>query len=365
MNKSNERVAVGLSGGVDSAVAAHLLKQQGYTVTGIFMKNWDEDDGTEYCTAMQDLEDAERIAEHLKIDLKQVNFAAEYWDLVFVDFLHEYERARTPNPDVLCNRHIKFSLFTEYAKTLGIEMVATGHYARRCSLNNRFQLYRAKDKHKDQTYFLQAVPKHKLENVLFPLSGMTKSEVRATAYDLGLHVFDKRDSTGICFIGERRFDDFLARYVPKNPGEIQTDDGRVLGSHMGLAYYTLGQRKGIGVGGIQNAPEAPWYVVHKRAEDNVLIVSQDEGDLLSHSLTAQSLNWLVEDPFEYTNLSAMTRYRQRPESCRLKGDGSSISVVFDQPQRAVTPGQYIAIYQDDLCLGGGKIEATQGGKFDS
>lgn len=355
MSKSEDKVAVGLSGGVDSAVAAHLLLEEGWSVTGIFMKNWDEDDGTEYCTATADYEDAQRIADRLKIDLIPINFAAEYWDLVFADFLTEYEAGRTPNPDVLCNRHIKFDMFVKYAKTLDMNLIATGHYARGMRDDDSFRLLRPIDRSKDQTYFLQAVERSRFLNVLFPLADFKKYEVRKIAQDLQFHVYDKKDSTGICFIGERRFQDFLARYVAKRPGEIQTLDGSVVGEHQGLAYYTLGQRKGIGIGGMRDAREAPWYVVAKRLEENVLLVSQDENNLLSSVLEADSINWLVDDPLEFGTIRGMTRYRQEPQSCDVAIHNGTMRVRFEQPQRAVTPGQYIALYQDDLCLGGAKI----------
>lgn len=362
MSKSTDKVAVGLSGGVDSAVAAHLLLEEGWSVTGIFMKNWDEDDGTEYCTATADYEDAQRIADRLKIDLIPINFAAEYWDLVFADFLAEYEAGRTPNPDVLCNRHIKFNMFVEYAKSLEMNLVATGHYAKGVRDNDCFHLLRPIDRSKDQTYFLQAVERSRFSNVLFPLADLKKSEVRRIARELRLHIYDKKDSTGICFIGERRFQDFLARYVAKRPGEIQTSDGTVIGEHQGLAYYTLGQRKGIGIGGLRDAREAPWYVVAKRFEENVLLVSQDENDLLSRELEADTINWLVDEPLAFRTLGGMTRYRQEPQSCEIALDNGTMEVTFQQPQRAVTPGQYIALYQDDLCLGGAKINHVRDAK---
>ena len=363
MSKSPLKVAIGLSGGVDSAVAAHLLLEQGFSVTGIFMKNWDEDDGTDYCTATQDLEDAERVANKLKIELLAINFASEYWDLVFAEFLHEYEHGRTPNPDVLCNRHIKFDMFDQYARSLGVDAIATGHYATSKIVDGRFQLFRAEDKTKDQTYFLQAVPINRLEGSLFPLATINKKEVRKLAFELGLHLYDKKDSTGICFIGERRFRDFLGRFVKKQPGEVHTTQGLKVGEHIGLAYYTIGQRKGIGIGGVQLANEAPWYVVAKNQEENLLIVSQDLEHLNAPELIAEDPNWFVDTAEELSNISAMTRYRQRPESCSVALEDEIVRVRFDKPQRAITPGQYVAFYQNERCLGGAKIKQSIGGIY--
>lgn len=355
-----ENIVVGLSGGVDSAVAALILKRQGLNVTGIFMKNWDEDDGTEYCTAQVDYEDAQRIAEVLDIELHAMNFSAEYWDLVFEDFLVEYQSGRTPNPDVLCNRHIKFDVFIEYAKTLGASAVASGHYAQNRTLDQQYGLYRAVDKAKDQTYFLQAVPREKLAFSLFPLAHLQKKSVREMAKRNNLHVYDKKDSTGICFIGERRFDDFLSRFVPKEPGLIVTTEGHHVGEHQGLAFYTIGQRSGLGIGGRRNAMELPWYVVKKDLKRNELVVSQRTADLLAVRLTASSPNWLVDTVEEYAKCEAVVRHRAKPKPCALEidYDDNTVAVQFDEPQRAITPGQYVAFYAGERCLGGAKIETV-------
>lgn len=349
------RIAVGLSGGVDSAVAAWLLKKEGHDVEGIFMKNWDEDDGTEYCTAVEDLEDAEQIAAHLDIPLHTINFAAEYWDDVFEDFLAEYRAGRTPNPDVLCNRHIKFSVFKDYAASQGVDMVATGHYAQLIRSGTSIELHRALDLNKDQTYFLQAVPKNRFNSCVFPLAEMSKTEVREIARRIGFHVHDKKDSTGICFIGERRFSDFLNRYIAKNPGPIVNTDGRVIGEHVGLPYYTIGQRQGLGIGGLRDADEAAWYVKAKHQVSNALEVTQDQTQLHASALIAKDLNLLTEDASSLHACNGMVRYRSTPSPCRVQFDGDALHVVFERPQRAVTPGQFIAFYAGTQCLGGAKI----------
>jgi tRNA-specific 2-thiouridylase len=345
-----------MSGGVDSSVAAHLLLQQGYRVEGLFMKNWEEDDGTEYCTAMQDLADAERVCEKLDIPLHTANFAAEYWDNVFEDFLIEYRAGRTPNPDVLCNREIKFKQFVDYAESLGADLIATGHYARSTGPASAYHLLKGVDDNKDQTYFLQAVPRAQLQKCLFPLGEWDKGDVRNIAEELGLHNHARRDSTGICFIGERRFADFLARYIEDNPGVMLDDSERQIGTHRGLHQYTIGQRQGLNIGGIRNRPEAPWYVLAKRKHDNTLIVTQNENLLNGSWLRADTVNWLQDVKLPLT-CQAKIRYRQTDQACRvsLAADGQLL-VRFDNPQRAIAPGQYVAFYQADEMLGGARIQ---------
>jgi tRNA-specific 2-thiouridylase len=359
-NPAETTVVVGMSGGVDSSVAALLLKEQGYRVLGLYMKNWDEDDGTEYCTAAADLLDADRVCHRLGIELHTANFAAQYWDNVFADFLHEYAAGRTPNPDVLCNREIKFKQFVDYARRLGADYIATGHYARMCEgSDGRMLLKKGQDVDKDQTYFLQAVPIDRLADCLFPLGELQKSEVRTIAARAGFNNHRKKDSTGICFIGERRFADFLARYLPTDPGPIRDLAGFQLGEHTGLAYYTIGQRQGLGIGGRSGRREAPWFVVEKQLPSNTLLVTQNPDDLMGRWLSVTELNWLVPEPVLPVRLTAKIRYRQADQPCRLapRADGS-IGVRFDTPQRAITPGQYACFYDGDLCLGGGVIRAA-------
>jgi len=371
-------VIVGLSGGVDSAVAALLLIRAGYRVRGLFMKNWDEDDGTEYCTARADLADAERVCAHLGIELHTANFAAEYWDNVFEHFLAEYRAGRTPNPDILCNREIKFKQFVDYASVLGADLIATGHYARGLWLDGSepaaalradpaatgFRLLKGVDPAKDQTYFLQAVPRAQLARCLFPLGDLHKTEVRELARREGLHNHRRKDSTGICFIGERRFRDFLQRYLPIQPGPIVDTSGRAVGEHQGLAYYTLGQRQGLGIGGVRGSAEAPWYVTAKDLATNTLVVSQDPADLETDWLTATGVNWLVEPPAPDFEGGIRVRYRQVDQEATIaqRGDGT-LRIAFRTPQRAVTPGQYVAIYRDNVCLGGAEIAATGRGSL--
>lgn len=358
------KVIVGMSGGVDSSVSAWLLQQQGYQVEGLFMKNWDEDDGTEYCTAKADLADAQQVADRLGIKLHTANFAAEYWDRVFEHFLAEYQAGRTPNPDILCNKEIKFKAFLDYAITLGADFIATGHYARRGDAlaledGSTAPLLKGLDANKDQSYFLHAVSGRQIARTLFPLGEIEKPEVRRIAAEQGFDNHDKKDSTGICFIGERRFKDFLQQYLPARPGRIVTDHGEVLGDHQGLMYYTLGQRQGIGVGGVSNKGEAPWYVLGKNLETNELIVGQgtDHPWLFTQRLSTRDVNWVTVPPALPMRCRAKTRYRQPDQDCVvLLRDDNSYEVVFDQPQRAVTPGQSVVFYSDDICLGGGVIE---------
>lgn len=366
IDPAQTRVIVGMSGGVDSSVSAHLLKQQGFQVEGLFMKNWEEDDGTEYCTAKEDLADAQSVCDRLGIHLHTANFAAEYWDNVFEHFLQEYQAGRTPNPDVLCNREIKFKAFLEYAQELGADFIATGHYVQRQDEQGSTYLCKGLDANKDQSYFLCEVAEENLRKSLFPIGELNKSEVRSIAQDLGLTTHDKKDSTGICFIGERKFKDFLETYLPAQPGTIESADGETIGQHAGLMYYTLGQRQGLGIGGIKNRPEAPWYVVDKDLTRNVLIVSQgnESEDLFSSELIAQAPAWINEQAPELPlRCSAKIRYRQQDQECEITAlpspdDGAArIRVTFDQPQRAVTPGQYAVFYQQDRCLGGAIIDA--------
>ena len=354
-------VVVGLSGGVDSAVSAKLLCDQGYTVKGVFMKNWDEDDGTEFCTAPADFEDARQVADRIGIELLTANFAAEYWDRVFEEFLTEYQNGRTPNPDILCNREIKFDLFIRYAKQIGAEAVATGHYAGLRSYEGAPALHKAKDLSKDQSYFLQAVPKDCFAHVLFPLSHLHKKEVRQIARDAGFDVHQKKDSTGICFIGERRFKEFLRRYIKSESGPIVDKLGNEIGQHAGLAFFTLGQRQGLGIGGRRGAEPLPWYVMKKLPATNTLVVSQLEADLLTSRLVATNANWLVDSPETKSNCMAKTRYGQVDQDCQFHIQGTRGEVEFDLPQRAVTPGQHIAFYEGTMCLGGAQIESTVAG----
>ncbi|MCY4264807.1 MAG: tRNA 2-thiouridine(34) synthase MnmA [Gammaproteobacteria bacterium] len=356
----NIRVIVGMSGGVDSSVSAHLLQKQGFTVEGLFMKNWEEDDGTEYCTAKEDFADARSVCDRLGIPLHTANFAAEYWDRVFEHFLHEYRAGRTPNPDILCNREIKFRAFLDYARELGADYIATGHYVCRRDEQGSTYLCKGLDKGKDQSYFLCEVTEDNLRQSLFPLGELQKTKVRKLAADLNLRTHDKKDSTGICFIGERKFKDFLETYLPAQPGAIQASNGEVLGQHTGLMFYTVGQRQGLGIGGLSHWPEAPWYVVDKDLERNVLIVAQggENDELLSTNLIAQPPSWInEEDPELPLRCNAKIRYRQVDQTCEIHPySGGKIRVTFNDPQRAITPGQYVVFYQRDRCLGGAIID---------
>jgi tRNA-specific 2-thiouridylase len=352
-------IVVGLSGGVDSAVTAMLLKQQGHDVTAVFMKNWEEDDTSEHCTAEEDLKAARAVCDHLGLPLRTVNFSAEYWDRVFEYFLVEYRNGRTPNPDVLCNKEIKFRAFLDHARTLGADRIATGHYARVIEDNRGFHLGEARDTGKDQTYFLYTLGQEVLRHTLFPLGDLTKQDVRRLAAEAGLSNYNRKDSTGICFIGERDFKSFLARYLPAQPGEIRDLDGRRVGRHDGLMYYTIGQRQGLGIGGAG----APWYVVEKDLTQNVLLVVQgdDHPALASGWLTADDLHWVSgEPPVLPFHCAAKTRYRQPAQACILEPDHAhDLRVTFDSPQRAVTPGQAVVFYRNGECLGGGTIHARE------
>jgi tRNA-specific 2-thiouridylase len=361
-SNNQTRVIVGMSGGVDSSVAALLLLEQGLHVEGLFMKNWEEDDGTEYCTAKEDLADAQSVCDKLGIRLHQANFASEYWDTVFEHFLAEYKAGRTPNPDILCNKEIKFKAFLEYALTLGADYIATGHYARIDHSADAARLLKGLDRNKDQSYFLHAVAEEQFQRSLFPLGEMTKSEVRAMALTNGLVTHDKKDSTGICFIGERRFKDFLEQYIPAQPGEIVTTEGETLGQHSGLMFHTLGQRQGLKIGGVRNHKEAPWYVIDKRLDTNQLVVAQgnDHHLLFSDSLFCEQIEWIDgEGPVLPFNCKAKTRYRQRDQRCSVVREAAGYRVIFEYPQRSVTPGQSVCIYAENWCLGGGVITATR------
>ncbi|GGE49746.1 tRNA-specific 2-thiouridylase MnmA [Halopseudomonas oceani] len=358
---SEIRVIVGMSGGVDSSVSAALLLEQGYQVEGLFMKNWDEDDGTEYCTAKEDLADAQAVSDRLGIKLHTANFAAEYWDNVFEHFLEEYKAGRTPNPDILCNREIKFKAFLDYALSLGADLIATGHYVRRAERDGQTVLLRGIDNNKDQSYFLHAVGAEQIARTLFPVGELEKPEVRRIAERYELATARKKDSTGICFIGERRFSDFLKQYLPAQPGDIETTDGTVIGRHHGLMYHTIGQRQGLGIGGLQGASDEPWYVLRKDLTNNVLVVGQGNNHpwLFSDALTCSSIYWVNPiDTSEPLRLTAKVRYRQADQACTLEQTADGYLVRFDEPQRAVTPGQSLVLYSGDICLGGGVIETA-------
>jgi tRNA-specific 2-thiouridylase len=354
-----KRVILGLSGGVDSAVAALLLKDEGYDVHALHMTNWEDDDG--YCTAAEDLQDARRVCEQLDIPLHHANFARQYRDQVFEYFLEEYRKGRTPNPDVLCNREIKFGVFRDYAKRLGGDFLATGHYARSGLIDGQGALFKGRDRGKDQSYFLHAVSAEALAETLFPLGELIKGDVRRIARDRGLPIHDKKDSTGICFIGERPFREFLSTYIPANPGPMRTPDGEVVGEHQGLMYYTLGQRQGLHIGGIHGKPELPWYVVAKDLDANALIVAQGEHELLfSRGLKATDASWIGAPPAGLADglrCKAKVRYRQDDQDCVVSACGESgLEVRFDDAQKAVAPGQFVVFYEQDRCLGGAVID---------
>tara|TARA_B110000483_G_C18206116_1_gene547728 strand:+ start:2368 stop:3456 length:1089 start_codon:yes stop_codon:yes gene_type:complete len=351
----NNKIVIGLSGGVDSAIAAWLLKEQGHEVTGVFMKNWEDDDDESYCSSREDLIDAVSVAETLGIDIETVNFSKEYRDRVFNEFLNEYACGRTPNPDVFCNSEIKFKAFLEHAIKLGADKIATGHYARLRERNGLFELLKAEDGTKDQSYFLYRLNQEQLSKTLFPLGDMYKREVRAIAKRLGLANHNKKDSTGICFIGERRFKDFLGRYLPEKPGNIITPKGRIVGAHQGLMFHTIGQRQGLGIGG----DGLPWYVAQKDVANNTLVVVQghDHSLLQNPDIYAQNLHWISGNtPSSQWVFGAKSRYRQKDAACTIKDVSESrCHVQFAEPQWAVTPGQSLVIYESNVCLGGGVI----------
>jgi tRNA-uridine 2-sulfurtransferase len=355
-------VIVGMSGGVDSSVAALLLKQQGYGVRGLFMKNWEDDDDDEYCSSRTDLVDAVAVADRIGIDIEVVNFSAEYKERVFAEFLAEYQAGRTPNPDVLCNAEIKFRAFLDRAAAMGADLIATGHYVRIDRRNGAVQLLRGLDPAKDQSYFLYRLRQDQLQRALFPVGGLRKTAVRSLARAHGLAVHDKRDSTGICFIGERPFRQFLSRYLAAVPGEICTPEGAVIGRHAGLVHYTIGQRQGLGIGGLAGRAAGAWYVARKDMANNRLMVVQghDHPLLLSRALTAIRQSWIAGAAPDSTRpYTGKTRYRQADSACRIATmDPVRCVVEFDRPQHAVTPGQSVVLYDGDVCLGGGIIDAA-------
>jgi tRNA-uridine 2-sulfurtransferase len=371
MSMKKQRVVVGLSGGVDSAVSAWLLKQQGHEVVGIFMKNWEDDDDDEYCSSRQDFLDAASVADVIGIEIEHVNFAAEYRDRVFAEFLREYQAGRTPNPDVLCNAEIKFKAFLDHAMRLGAEKIATGHYARVRERAGRFQLLKGLDPLKDQSYFLHRLNQSQLGRTLFPIGELPKTEVRRLAAEIGLPNAKKKDSTGICFIGERPFRDFLNRYLSQAPGPIKDDRGRTLGEHVGLSFYTLGQRQGLGIGGVKDrkaarggGEHAPWYVARKDLDTNTLVVVQGHEHpwLQYRALVADDVAWVAGEPPLAGEMAAKTRYRQADAPCTLSAPGAqgfALDFPLEAPQWAVTPGQSAVLYDGEVCFGGGVIASAE------
>jgi tRNA-specific 2-thiouridylase len=355
-----KKVIVGMSGGVDSSVAAYLLQEQGYQVEGLFMKNWEQDDKEGYCAAAKDLADAQMVCEQLNIPLHTVNFSEKYLERVFEHFLNEYEKARTPNPDVLCNKEIKFKAFLEHALQLGANYIATGHYAKVKKIDEKGYLYKAKDRDKDQTYFLHAVSQEALARTLFPVGDYIKSEIRALAEKLNLATHNKKDSTGICFIGEKRFKTFLNEFLLAKPGPLKNTLGETLGKHDGLMFYTLGQRQGLGIGGLKGTEDNPWYVVDKDIASNSLIVAQGAHHpmLYSQGLICSTIHWIGDYATQLPlTCYAKTRYRQVEQACVISPEDNGLHyVMFSEPQRAITPGQYLVLYRKNQCLGGATIE---------
>ncbi|MBA5248628.1 MAG: tRNA 2-thiouridine(34) synthase MnmA [Gammaproteobacteria bacterium] len=354
------KIIIGLSGGVDSSVAALMLIEQGFEVEALFMKNWEEDDSDGHCTAEQDLSDAQKVADKLGIKLHTVNFSADYWEDVFEHFLTEHKKGRTPNPDVLCNQKIKFKAFLDFALDLGADKIATGHYARIKEEAGVFQLKTGLDNNKDQSYFLHLLNQYQLSKSLFPLGEINKDAVRKIATENGFVTANKKDSTGICFIGERPFAEFLQTYLPKQQGDIVDENGQFIKHHQGLAFYTIGQRKGLEIGGGFGASGEPWFVADKRLENNELLVVQGNSPLLYHtSLSASSPHWVTNEPNFPLKCRAKIRYRQASQDCTINIENKAMRVTFEQPQRAITPGQSIVFYTDDVCLGGAIIENRQ------
>lgn len=358
-----ERIVVGMSGGVDSSVAALLLKQQGYDVIGVFMKNWDEKDENGVCTSTADWEDVQAVCQRIDVPFYTVNFEKEYQERVFKNFLEEYQKGRTPNPDVLCNREIKFKAFLEFAMKLGADKLATGHFVQTENRNGHPVLLRGADTKKDQSYFLYMLKENQLERAVFPVGAMTKAQVRAIAREHGLTVSDKKDSTGVCFIGERNFRAFLQNYLPTKPGDMRTEAGEIVGKHIGLAYYTLGQRKGLGIGGCGDGRS--WFVLEKDMEHNVLVVGQGEDHprLYSRSIEASEPTWIADHPpmpmGQAFRCTAKFRYRQPDQNVTIVQDDGKIHMEADEPQRAVTPGQSAVFYQGDQCLGGAIVDFAE------
>lgn len=356
-DKQDMHVIVGMSGGVDSSVAALLLLKQGYQVSGIFMQNWEDDD--EHCTARQDYRDAASVAAKLGIELTTVNFAEEYWERVFAHFLSEYSAGRTPNPDILCNKEIKFRAFLDHARAKGADAIATGHYVRSSASNDSVSLLKGLDENKDQSYFLYTLNQEQLRPSLFPVGEMAKPDVRKLAQQAGFHVHSKKDSTGICFIGERKFSQFLAEYLPAQPGDIVTDTDQVIGHHNGLMFYTLGQRQGLGIGGQRASSEDPWYVLKKELDTNRLIVGQghDHPALFRKTLSAHDVHWVKDIvPSTQFRCTAKVRYRQQDQTALVTvNQEQTLQIEFDQPVRAATPGQSLVLYDGEACLGGAVI----------
>lgn len=359
---SENKLIVGISGGVDSSVTAMLLKEQGNDVEALFMKNWNDQTEDGACMWEADVEDAMMVCEKLDIPLNTVDLSLEYWDNVFKNFLEEYKNGRTPNPDVLCNQEIKFKAFLQHAENLGANQIATGHYARIAEKDGSFELLKGLDQNKDQSYFLCRLNQKQLEKAMFPIGELEKPEVRKRAEQAGLVTHNKKDSTGICFIGEQPFRQFLSRYIPADPGLIKTTDGQTIAEHEGVFYYTLGQRQGLGIGGVKGASDAPWYVVQKNISENVLIVAQDHDHPLLHHhyLTASDINWISGDiPETPFHCSAKNRYRQADQECVIeKIENGTYHVSFKDSQRAITPGQFIVFYKENVCLGGGIIDSA-------